>query len=253
VLARFEERLDLELVRKTNGGPASARNAGLQRASEELVAFTDDDCHPEATWLERLIESTGAAAAPALVGGAIYNALPERSFSEASQLVLDLVYDHYNRDPAAARFVVTMNLLAPRAELVELGGFDAGFRTAEDRELCDRWLAAGYRMVYAPAARVGHAHPLDLRGFCRQHFGYGRGADRYHRVRAARDSGSLLEESSFHLELPRLLIRRARSLGGLRLLTLMPHLAVWQLANAGGFLWSRMAGAADDRSPADGL
>ena len=32
-------------------GPAAARNAGWRAACGEIVAFTDDDCIPEADWL----------------------------------------------------------------------------------------------------------------------------------------------------------------------------------------------------------
>ena len=37
---------DLILVRQSNSGPASARNAGISRATGDYLAFTDDDCVP---------------------------------------------------------------------------------------------------------------------------------------------------------------------------------------------------------------
>ncbi|HEY3475062.1 MAG TPA: glycosyltransferase, partial [Anaerolineales bacterium] len=33
-------------------GPAAARNVGWQMARGEIIAFTDDDCLPEANWLQ---------------------------------------------------------------------------------------------------------------------------------------------------------------------------------------------------------
>src|SRR3954453_10973851 len=44
-------------------GPAWARNEGVRRTRGEVVCFTDDDCEPEAGWVEAL-------AAPILAGEA---------------------------------------------------------------------------------------------------------------------------------------------------------------------------------------
>jgi hypothetical protein len=57
----------------------------------------------------------------------------------------------------------------------------------EDREFCERWQRSGRPLRYAEDVVVYHAHRLDLRGFVRQHFTYGRGADFLHVSRARRD------------------------------------------------------------------
>ena len=46
----------VRLTGEQGGGLAAARNAGIRAASGDLVAFTDDDCEPEPTWLRELIE-----------------------------------------------------------------------------------------------------------------------------------------------------------------------------------------------------
>src|SRR4051812_17690574 len=38
-------------------GPAAARNLGWRNASGRLIAFTDDDCLPDANWLRALWEA----------------------------------------------------------------------------------------------------------------------------------------------------------------------------------------------------
>ena len=73
----------------------------------------------------------------------------------------------------------------PTAAFHELGGFDGAFRTAEDRDLCDRWRRSGRRLAFVADAVVRHHHPLGVAGLCRQHFGYGQGAFRFHRTRGA--------------------------------------------------------------------
>ena len=41
------------LVERSVRSPYAARNAGIQRASGEVIAFTDADCVPAKDWLER--------------------------------------------------------------------------------------------------------------------------------------------------------------------------------------------------------
>src|SRR4051812_42959107 len=60
VLADALARADLKLTtfrQDPAGGPAKARNRGWRAAGAPLVAFTDDDCRPDATWLESLLRA----------------------------------------------------------------------------------------------------------------------------------------------------------------------------------------------------
>ncbi|MDX1383888.1 MAG: glycosyltransferase [Thermoanaerobaculia bacterium] len=236
ILAGVAGQIELVHLRQDHAGPAEARNRGTRHAGARHVAFTDDNCVPARDWLEQLlaeVETDGGA--PVMVGGRIDNALTANVFSAATQLVLDLVYDHFNAGGRRPYFFASMNLAVPKRPLLEIGGFDASFLTAEDRELCDRWRASGHGLVYAPAARVHHAHDLDLGSFWQQHVGYGRGAAHYHRARAARASGTLLAESGFHAALPRLLRRHLRGVGWKRGVRLLSALLVWQIANTAGY------------------
>jgi glycosyltransferase involved in cell wall biosynthesis len=55
VLAGLAERspLSIRTVRMPrNSGPAAARNVGWRTAGADVIAFTDDDCHPGPGWLE---------------------------------------------------------------------------------------------------------------------------------------------------------------------------------------------------------
>jgi GT2 family glycosyltransferase len=229
--------LTVRLLRRERGGPGAARNAGARAAEGELLAFTDDDCLPEPGWLRGLC----AAAAPGtMVGGRTVNALAGNLCADASQHIQDLVYAHYNRDPQRARFFATSNLAVPRDAFLELGGFDAATFpfASEDRDLCDRWRASGGALRSAPDAVVRHAHDLDLRGFVHQHVEYGRGAARYHRARARRGTGRLLDETSFHLDRS-LWLRTARLRPARRAAGITALLAVWQGANAAGYLLER--------------
>ena len=117
------------------------------------------------------------------------------------------------------------------------GGFDSAYMraAAEDRDLCDRLRACGFRMTYAADAVVYHAHALTFGTFWRQHFNYGRGANRFHTARARRSrKGVRVEPFSFYLELLRYPFKRRT---GRQAPLLAALLLISQAANALGFLW----------------
>jgi GT2 family glycosyltransferase len=165
-----------------------------------LLAFTDDDCAPDPGWLNAFAGCLAPGAGRA-AGGRTINALPANPYSAASQGLVDYLYSHFNRDPARARFLTSNNLAVPARDFRALGGFDERFTLAagEDRDFCARWLCSGRQMVYLPAARVYHAHPLSPRTFFRQQFNYGRGAFYFHRLRQAGESRR--EPPAFYLKL----------------------------------------------------
>jgi GT2 family glycosyltransferase len=190
-------------------GPAAARNHGARVAQAPVVAFTDDDCRPRPDWAVRMLERVEREP-DALVGGRVRNGLGENLWSEASQLVLDVVVDMYNGRPGMPGFVPSSNIAMRRDAFWEIGGFDERFSTAagEDRDFCDRCFAAGHPVVLEPAAVVDHFHALDLRRFARQYAAYGRGEITYRAV--SRERGPMLNviDESFYLRLLQASLRR---------------------------------------------
>jgi GT2 family glycosyltransferase len=229
VLAPARERLDITLVTQANAGPAAARNAGAARARGRFLAFTDDDCVPRPDWLRRLlalaVERPGAA-----VSGRTVNRLRGNPYAEAAQLVIDVGYEQTGHGRRGVPFFTTNNLLVPAAGFHELGGFDPGFRTAEDRDFCARWASTGRAFRHAPEAVVDHAHPMGLWGFVRLHYAYGRGARRFHRAQAMR-GGRVAVEPSYYLALARRPMREPARRG----LGLAALLGAWLLATTAGF------------------
>ncbi|WP_309669258.1 glycosyltransferase family A protein [Gemmatimonas sp.] len=193
----FRQRLTIRSIRQEWGGPAAARNTGIREAQGECLAFTDDDCAPAPTWLAT-IDAALRATPNALVGGHVRNALDDNVFSEASQLLIDFLYDRF--DSAATRgprFFTSNNFAGATASFRAIGGFDTTFRlpAGEDRDLTDRWQAAGWPHVYAREALVQHHHVMSFRSYTRQHLNYGRGAWTFHQARAKRQTGVRETES----------------------------------------------------------
>lgn len=189
--------LRMKVVWQPNAGPAAARNFGASQATGDVLAFTDDDCAPAPDWL-RAFASAYAAADAALLGGRTVNALRKNPYAQASQLIIDVVYTHYNRDLSNARFFASNNMAVPRELFRRVNGFNPGFRTSEDRDLCDRWQSKGYTLRYVPEAVIFHSHRLTLRSFWNQHAGYGRGAWLYHTARAQRGAGPFRPDWAFY-------------------------------------------------------
>lgn len=246
IVARFDGRLDVQLVEQDAAGPAAARNAGVAHARNGYVAFTDDDCAPDPGWLRALV-SRFEEFPGAMLGGRTVNALEANPFSEASQELVSYLYDYYNSPERGARFLTSNNMAMPTELFLEVGGFHASFprAAAEDRDFCDRWRAAGHAMWYVPEAVVRHSHAMDWIRFWRQHFGYGRGAHGYHRRRLARGETRMrLEPLRFYTGL---LAHPLRSGAGLRAPALSGLLALAQAANVLGFLTEALEAARRSR------
>lgn len=237
--ARWSPKLALKLIHQKNTGPAGARNRGVAEARGEFLAFTDDDCLPTPTWLEKLVAALRANP-EALVGGSTFNGLKNDLFAETSQLILEMVYGHFNRDPANSYFFASNNIAVRRDRYLDSGGFDADFDSpaAEDREFCDRWRMQKRPLLWEPTARIEHRHAQSLGGFLRLHWRYGQGAFLYQAKRKERASGTMAEDLGFHGSLPKAACAAlsGHSLG--RKLLLFSALILWQLTNALGFFWA---------------
>ncbi len=97
-LPDFGSGASLTLQRQAQGGPAAARNHGLEHARGEYVAFIDDDCEASPDWLRELVSALqqhpGAG-----VGGPVVNDLARNPFSEASQALVSFLCEVLQREP----------------------------------------------------------------------------------------------------------------------------------------------------------
>jgi GT2 family glycosyltransferase len=199
-----------------------------------FLAFTDDDCQPAPDWL-RALAARCAAAPDHIIGGRTLNALERNPYAATSQLVIDIVYSRYNAVGAGQpQFFASNNMALAADRFVAAGGFDRTFTTSEDRELCDRWRRYGYRLTYAPKAIIYHAHALSLSGLWRQHFGYGRGAWRFHRMREQRGGERFRPDWEFYR---RLAIAPFAQRQTARAAKIAPLMLIVQIANCAGFLY----------------
>ncbi len=194
ILEEFGDRI--RIIKKANGGPASARNAGIREAAGEFIAFTDSDCFPAADWLEKLLagfggvmsaeaeeQSANRSKSIELGGtGGIVRSADRNLTGEYVDLIrlLDPEPDERGEIP----YLITANACFRKRALVAAGLFDEGFRKpgGEEAELCYRMRRAGYTFRLAPTALVRHKHRQSLRSLLRTLANYGEGAARIARL-----------------------------------------------------------------------
>lgn len=184
--------------REPRPGLSCARNAALEQARGEILAFTDDDVSVDPGWAQaiRQAAAAGAGCVTGLVATASVDCAAEAYFDARSPSwsarcdpeSFDLAE---NRRPGAlypfsAGIFGTGANMAVRTELIRtLGGFDealgAGTSTkgGEDLDIFVRILMAGERIDYEPSAVVWHHHRADEEALRSQLRGYGSGLTAY--------------------------------------------------------------------------
>jgi O-antigen biosynthesis protein len=185
----------VRLVEESRRGLSWARNAGLEAASCEIVAFTDDDVVVDAGWVGRLAGGFDRAADVACVTGLI---LPLRLDTEEQLWIerlasfnkgfatrewrLSTREEHGPLFPyACGEFGSGANTAVLAGPARAIGGFDVRLGAGtpawggEELDLYLRMLQAGHALVYEPAALLWHDHPDHPERLRSEAFHYGIG------------------------------------------------------------------------------
>ena len=155
-----------------HGGLSAARNAALDRATGDIVAYTDADVRVDPAWLIYLVQPFLRSD---VVGAGGPNVVPEDDPWMAQCIARSPgAPTHVLLDDRAAEHVPGCNMAYRRDALLAIGGFDPTYHAAgDDVDVCWRLQARGQQIGFAPSALVWHRHRRTVRGYWRQQVGYG--------------------------------------------------------------------------------
>lgn len=147
----------VRLVREPRPGSYRARNAGAAVARGDVIAFTDADCLPRPTWLERAVDRLESDRSLDAVGGRIVLLFRHGDRPTTGPEHYEVRHTfRQDRYVSEWSFAATANLVVRAEALHRAGPFDARLRSGGDLDWGRRLVAAGGRLAYAPEAVVEH-------------------------------------------------------------------------------------------------
>lgn len=195
-----------QVVREPVPGISAARNRGIEVATGEIVAFTDDDVLVDRRWLRAIGERFACDPDLAAVCGVVIpleletpaEVMFEQFGSGLDRGLTPLTFQRSGRFQVARRELETgservaslyqggefgqgSNMAFRATVLRARGGFDEALGTGtpthggEDLGMLMELLMAGYRLGYEPGAIIRHSHRATMEELERQIHGYGVG------------------------------------------------------------------------------
>ena len=155
----------------TSQGPGAARNIGIQLASSDAIAFTDDDCIPHPSWIRSIMKSRyWERKEIAGIGGKVFN-FRKGTVSE---------YYSYHRilePPKYNQYLVTANACYLKNCLLEVNGFDETHKYpgGEDNGLSFKLVKRGYMFGFEKNMVVLHDYRTSIISFLKTFYRYGKG------------------------------------------------------------------------------
>jgi len=152
-------RYALRVFEQAKQGPAAARNRAVTEAAGALIVFLDDDVVPIPGLLAEHLAEHAANDSVVVIGPLLappgFKLAP---WTRWESVMLDAQYAAMaaGRWEPTARQFYTGNASVRREHILAAGGFDPGFRRAEDVELAYRFHAMKLTFRFSPSAKGWH-------------------------------------------------------------------------------------------------
>jgi len=199
IAQHYQDHPSIRYVREDLPGLSRARNRGLQEASGEFLAITDDDVVIDSHWLLELMRDFQLSERVACVTGMILPLEIEtkaqawfEQYGGYNKGFARRLFNKYEHHPGTPLFPYTAGQLGTGANIAfrtsflrKIGGFDPALGTGtpalggEDLAIFFQIVALGYTLVYEPAALLYHPNRRDYEGLRKLMYCYGAGLTAY--------------------------------------------------------------------------
>ena len=146
----------INLCHEYKEGSYSARNKGILNSRGDIIAFTDSDCIPKDTWLEKGLSAVVSKDSLGFIGGRVnYFARDENNMTSAE---LWEILNQYDQEECIniMNFGLTANLFTRRSVMDEVGLFNSDLKSAGDYEWGNRVYEKGLNIYYENEVVVSH-------------------------------------------------------------------------------------------------
>ena len=195
IVSSWQKKHDfIKLVQIPNcPSPAFARNRALDNAKGDFIFFTDGDCAPCKEWISIMLSHFARDSKIGAVGGEIYTLrVDSNSLTEAfcEHFKFNMVSPRYgfigegcfpeisDRMPISiaghkSYFFVTANVAYRREAMEDAKAKFWDNPTGEDVDLSIQIRDKGWRLYFAPNAKVDHMHRSTFKALCKVWVTYG--------------------------------------------------------------------------------
>jgi GT2 family glycosyltransferase len=183
VEAHRRSNFEILYVRHHGSGLGVSQNLGVSRASQPVIAVTDDDCVPDPDWLSVIDRTFQGPDDISLLTGRVLPLGPESPGLYPISLRTSSVGRDFTPDAMPWDIGSGNNFAVSRAWFTRIGGNDERLGPGSpgqggvDMDLFYRLLRAGARVRYDPASLVFHEQTTRAGRMARRWpYGYGMGA-----------------------------------------------------------------------------